>query len=65
LDRDVSMTDDETIAVEFGRSAVVSCICVREGSQLHVEDSDGNLEGRVGCEILIVFREIDEGRWHV
>lgn len=61
----MSMSDDITRAIEFGWSTVVSRLRVCETSKLHVERSDCDGEGLVLSDILIVFRERNEGRRHV
>jgi len=57
----VGVTDDETGAVEAGWSRVVRQLRVGEMTQFHVCRFDGDVKGRVWRDILVVFREGDQG----
>jgi len=65
LDGDVSVSNDEAIAVELGWRTVVCLICVGEMSQFHTSSGDLNLEGCVRSNVLVVLREQDQRRRHI
>lgn len=61
----MGVADTIAIAVEKSRGTVVGLLCISEETKLHVDHIDGDCEGLVFRQILIVEWECDYGRWHV
>lgn len=65
LNDDVSVANNEALAVELLRRRVVSAVGVGEGSQLHVRHLHRNIKVCVGCRLLAGDGAGDDGRHHL
>ena len=56
----MGVTDNKTVRAESSGGTVVCLLSVSEEPQIHVDSSHCYLEGRVGGDILIMFRECNQ-----